>query len=167
MKLIVGLGNPGDEYKNTRHNVGFIILDALADKLSNGNGAWNYEKKLNCEIFKKNGYLLAKPQTFMNASGKAVAKLVNYFDVTLDDLIVVHDDVDMEFGKTRFKKGMGSGGHHGVENIIENLSTKEFWRLRVGIGRPANNKFDIHAYVLSKCSDDEIKTIQNFSHLLI
>lgn len=159
-KLLVGLGNPGAQYKNTRHNVGFILVDTLVAKLSL---QWKFEKKFNSDIASNSEYIFAKPQTFMNQSGSAVKKLVTYFGTNLNDLIVIHDDVDIEAGDAKFKKGSSSAGHHGVEDIIEKLGTKDFWRLRVGIGRPEDNVCDVHSFVLGNLSDD---FADNFTELL-
>ncbi len=150
-KLIVGLGNPGDKYKNTRHNVGFMLVDNLVEKL---NLKWEFDKRFNSEVAANNEYIFAKPQTFMNESGSAVKRLVSYFGINLDALIVIHDDVDLEAGDVKFKKGSGSAGHHGVEDIIEKLDSKDFWRLRVGIGRPQNQSFDVHSFVLGKIPEN-------------
>ncbi len=153
MKIIIGLGNPGEKYKNNRHNAGFITVGHIAT--ANG-GVWNFEDKFNAEICKINDVMLVKLHTFMNKSGEAVAQIVNFYHTDLNDLTIIHDDVDMEFGTTRLKKGMSSGGHHGVENIIEKLGTKEFWRLKIGVGRPENSKFDVEDWVLTDFTPDEL-----------
>lgn len=156
MKLIVGLGNPGEKYKNNRHNAGFLAIDSIA--AANG-GIWSLEDKFNAEICKLDDTMLVKPHTFMNNSGEAVSQIVNFYHINLNDLTIIHDDVDMEFGTTRLKKGMSSGGHHGVENIIEKLGTKEFWRLKIGVGRPENSKFDVEDWVLTDFAPDELKAL--------
>src|SRR3989344_2669205 len=154
MKLIVGLGNPGEKYKNNRHNSGFIIIDRIA---SESGGVWNFESRFNAEVCKLNNTLLIKPHTFVNNSGEAVSQIVNFYRIDLNDLTVIHDDVDMEFGAVRLKKGMGSGGHHGVENIIEKLGTKEFWRLKIGVGRPDPPlAYDVEDWVLTDFTPDEL-----------
>lgn len=156
MKLIVGLGNPGHEYLNSRHNIGFMIVDFFAKKSGLD---WNFDKKFNSEIAKSGEVIIAKPRTFMNKSGDAVSKIVNYYQVAGDELIVIHDDIDLELGKLRFRRGMSSGGHNGVEDIIQKLGTKEFWRLKVGIGRPENEKMDVEDWVLSSFSSNEREKI--------
>ncbi len=159
MKLLVGLGNPGKKYEQTRHNVGFIILDHIA--LEQG-VAWEQQKKANALIAKHGQTILAKPQTFMNNSGSSVQKLAAFYGVSLADLVVVHDDVDLEFGKTKFALGMGSAGHHGIEDIIEKLGSKEFWRLRVGVGRPSGEgagKFEVEDYVLGNFTAEELEVV--------
>lgn len=156
MKLIVGLGNPGEKYKNTRHNVGFMLLDALAYEAGI---SWAFEKKFNSEISKHEDILYAKPQTFMNRSGEAVRKIADYYNIAPENIIIVHDDVDLEEGQTRFRQGSSSAGHHGVDDIIEKLGTQEFWRFRVGVGRPNDTKFDVQDYVLSNSELDAEKAL--------
>ena len=128
MKLIVGLGNPGEKYTNTRHNAGFIFTDHLSDVLGL---SWAFEKKLDAEVAKDSKFVLAKPQSSMNNSGTAVAKVLSYFKIPVDNLVVVHDDVDLPFGEYRLKKGSGSAVHHGVIDIMEKRDTQNFWRLRI------------------------------------
>lgn len=136
MKIIAGLGNPGDRYQETRHNIGFRVLDRLAE-INNiplttkrrqtlyGTGSINSQK-----------VVLAKPMTYMNRSGEAVVKTAGFFHLGLEDLIVIHDDLDLSFGRLRFKQRGGDGGHQGVRSIIENMGGGNFLRLKVGIGRP-------------------------------
>lgn len=157
MKLIVGLGNPGSRYENTRHNVGFILVDKWVDdfKLS-----WQEDKKFKLELAKASELLFVKPKTFMNSSGSAVAGVLNYYNISAEDLLVVHDDVDIESGTSKLQFGAGSAGHHGVNDIIEHLKTKDFWRLRVGIGRPEHNKFEVHDFVLSSLNDKQLEAVR-------
>lgn len=139
MKLLVGLGNPGEKYENTRHNAGFVVLDALLKKYENLDKTfWETDKK-NYALTKKitigkEAVLLVKPTTFMNDSGKAVAAVASYYKVPSEDIIVIHDDIDIQFGKEKIRFGGGAGGHHGVESIIEHLKTDKFLRVRLGIG---------------------------------
>jgi peptidyl-tRNA hydrolase, PTH1 family len=158
MKLIVGLGNPTSKYLNTRHNAGFIFVESIADK---ENLTWSFERKFNALIAKSDKYLIAKPQTFMNKSGDSVQKLLSFYNLDLEDLIVVHDDADLKFGKTVFKAGMSSAGHHGAEDIIEKIGSNEFYRLRIGIGRPEGGKYDIENYVLEKLTEEEAEILKN------
>ena len=153
MKLIVGLGNPGKEYENTRHNIGFIILDAFLGEVSfkKDKLALIYKTKINDE-----DVLFIKPTTYMNLSGEAVNYYVNYYKIALSDILVIQDDFDLDLGTIRLKKDSSSGGHNGIKNIIENLNTKDFLRLKFGISKP---KYDVIDYVLSKFSADEIKVI--------
>ena len=155
-KLIIGLGNPGTKYENTRHNVGFLYVDSLVKAAGL---SWSSEKKFKAMVAKNKDYIYMKPQTFMNRSGESVAKARKYFDVPFEDLLVVHDDVDLEELNYRFHKGRGAAGHHGVEDIIEKLGTNDFWRLRIGIGRPEHNGFEVEDYVLSELSDALVQYI--------
>lgn len=139
MKLIVGLGNPGEKYARTRHNVGFMVVDELARKFTIYNVKFTIDKKANAEIlktkYKDEDLILVKPLTMMNASGMAVSKLLRYYDIKkLDDLWVIHDDLDLPLGKVKIVKGHGSAGHHGIESIIKELKTEDFVRFRIGIG---------------------------------
>jgi PTH1 family peptidyl-tRNA hydrolase len=159
-KLIVGLGNPGPEYELNRHNIGFIVLDDLAYKhkinISN--------KKELCMIgsgtIEGASVILAKPQTYMNKSGFGVGRLLGYFKLEPKDLIVVHDDLDLEFGQLKIKETGGHGGHNGVRSIIEVLSNPDFVRLRVGIDRPPG-RMPAEKYVLSNFSqtDEELSEL--------
>ena len=130
MKLIVGLGNPGKEYENTRHNLGFIIIGQLANKL---NVELN-KKKFNGLYCQTSEYILLKPQTYMNNSGECIVAFLNFFRIPLDNLLVIYDDIAFPLGKYRYRCQGSAGGHNGVKNIIELLGSKDFKRLRVGIG---------------------------------
>lgn len=156
MKLIIGLGNPGKEYEKTRHNVGFMAVDTLARGISGGSASggseaeprhivfsnWKHEKKLGADVCRGfiasccEDVILAKPQTFMNNSGRAVQLLVTRYRLRVTDILVVHDDLDLGLGTLKLSHGSGSAGHNGVQSIIDTLGTKDFWRLRIGIGRP-------------------------------
>lgn len=174
-KLIVALGNPGNEYENTRHNIGFIALDAFEEKHKI---LKKEEKKLsslcgkgNIEIEKESHEIvLAWPTTFMNHSGDAVIKLLNWYKIEPKDLIVVHDEVALNLGKIRINFNSGAGGHHGVESIIQMLGgNQEFTRLRIGVGPDPGG--DVRAeYVLTKFSKEEsdlVKKITNLSVLAL
>ena len=155
MRLIVGLGNPGEKYLYNRHNVGCILLDELAEKLGL---EWKDNAKLKAKVAGRAGDLiLVKTSEFMNISGGSVSLAVNYFKVPLSELTVIHDDVDLEFGEVKRQFSSGAAGHHGVESIISNLGTKDFWRVRVGIGRPTNAQ-PVEDFVLSNFSDEELGT---------
>lgn len=145
MKLIIGLGNPGDKYKKSRHNLGFMVVDELARKLTKGEVKWEQDRRSNSLVFKQypNRLILVKPQTFMNGSGQAVAKIIRYYggeNKTRNDLWVVHDDVDIQLGKLKIRMGGAAAGHHGVESIIEQLGTDKFLRFRLGIGHPRERR---------------------------
>lgn len=155
MKLIIGLGNPGKEYVNTRHNVGWMTVDAFATE---EDGAWKKDAKRNAEICKLDvedtDVVFAKPMTFMNLSGDAVQALVSFYKVGMDDVLIVHDEMDLPPGKIQFKQGGGDAGHNGVASIIERLGTDAFARLRIGIGRPEDPHIPNADYVLGELSPD-------------
>ena len=135
MKLIVGLGNPGPKYRWTRHNLGFLVLEAfLAD-----HGAPQWRSGSECDLVETEiegkKYVFAKPRTFMNRSGRALVKLAKKYSVDVEETLVVHDEADFEFGKIRLKKGGGSGGHNGLRSIEEVWGEREYYRLRVGVGK--------------------------------
>ncbi len=140
MKLIIGLGNPGKAYESTRHNVGQIAVMALQQKFSASLPAFSPQRKLLAEISQgklfSHSLILAKPLTYMNKSGQAVALLKNYFQVDLPDIWVIHDDLDLPLGRIKISYGASAAGHKGVKSIITELGSKDFVRLRIGIGRP-------------------------------
>jgi len=151
MILIVGLGNPGKKYQNTRHNLGFMVVEEAARKfLPLKKTKWEEDKKANALVLRvPPDVLLVKPLTFMNASGKAVAKLASNFKLQASSIWVVHDDVDLPLGKIKIRLGGGSAGHRGVESIIKELGTDEFVRFRLGIGHPGRRKDNaVEKYVL-------------------
>ncbi len=157
-KLIAGLGNPGVQYLRNRHNVGFLALDHLAE-LNHLNFARRRFNALLAEgVFDDQRLLLAKPQTFMNASGSALAKLVAFNRIPTRDIIVIYDDLDLPFGKIRVRARGSAGGHHGMESIINALGTSDFPRLRIGIGRPASRE-DI-GHVLGNFSEEEERALE-------
>ena len=159
MHIIVGLGNPGREYARTRHNVGFDVIDVLSEKLDipvnrsamhglTGSGFVGGEK-----------VLLVKPQTYMNLSGDCVAPVLRYHNATINDLVVVSDDIDLPVGKMRIRKGGGPGGHNGLKSVIERAGSPDFARLRVGVGRDAHNRANVIGHVLGKFSPDDRKVM--------
>jgi PTH1 family peptidyl-tRNA hydrolase len=134
MKLIVGLGNPGNEYEDTRHNIGFMVLDKLAKELGT-DATWEEDKKRKAWVAKVGGVVLVKPTTFMNASGTAVKALADFYKIAPVDVYVIHDDLDLPLGKIRIRQKGASAGHNGVASIITQLGTDVFVRVRLGIGR--------------------------------
>ena len=153
-KLIVGLGNPGAEYKDTRHNIGFMVIDELLQKLPGRFEEVNKFESLFWKGRSRGGNLfLQKPMTFMNLSGKAVSKLMNSFKIKPQEVLVVFDDLDLPFGKLRIRKGGGTGGHNGVDSIIKEIGSADFVRLRVGIGR--KEKASQADHVLGVFDEDE------------
>ena len=157
MKLIVGLGNPGIEYEKTRHNTGFLLIDRFCEKL--GIDLDKNKCKANYGIYRHNGekVIVAKPQTYMNLSGMAVSSLMKFYDIPVEDLIVVHDDLDLPTGKLRLRRKGSSGGQKGMGNIISQLGTQEINRIRVGISNDKNR--DTKDYVLSSFSKDELPVL--------
>ncbi|WP_077088167.1 aminoacyl-tRNA hydrolase [Mycobacterium rhizamassiliense] len=146
--LVVGLGNPGDNYARTRHNVGFMVADLLAGRLGS---KFKAHKRSGAEIasgrLAGRSVVLAKPRCYMNESGRQVGPLAKFYSVAPADVIVIHDDLDLEFGRVRLKIGGGEGGHNGLRSVASALSTKDFQRVRIGIGRPPGRK-DPAAFVL-------------------
>ncbi len=136
MKLVVGLGNPESRYSNTRHNLGFEVVDEFVKSFDNGQ--WTFDKNLKSEILKSQisnvKCILAKPQTFMNNSGMAVSLLTNFYKIKPEDVIIIHDELDLPLGKIKVRLGGAAAGHHGVESIIKSLGTDKFIRVRLGIG---------------------------------
>lgn len=131
MKLIVGLGNPGEKYRNNRHNVGFLTLDRLAAKL--GALKWNMSKKFSAEIIQTKEYILAKPVTFMNESGRSVATICHFYKVKYEDLYLVHDDLDITLGNYKIQHGKGPQIHNGLRSVEDALGTDKFWNVRIGV----------------------------------
>ena len=156
MKLIIGLGNPGQKYSKTRHNVGFAVLDCLAVRQE---AVWNDFKGI-AKIIKNDSYTLVKPSVFMNNSGEAIARFVGRGVLREDGVLVVHDDMDLDCGKIKIKTGGSAGGHNGIQSIIDVLGTSEFPRLRIGIGRPPGG-VDPADFVLSVFRQEEAALIKN------
>jgi PTH1 family peptidyl-tRNA hydrolase len=146
MKLVVGLGNPGSRYRNTRHNLGFMVVDALAERWNVSVGGRRHENELGNGAFAGERVLLAKPQTFMNASGEAVGKLRRLHKLEPSEILAIYDDLDLPVGRVRLRADGGAGGHNGVASLISVLG-KGFPRLRIGIGRPPGGA-DPVGYVL-------------------
>jgi len=159
IKLVVGLGNPGKEYERTRHNVGFMVLEELVRKLK----VKEYSEESLSHVYRAHvggrEVLFAKPQTYMNNSGLAVLNLLEENDLQPQEMLVIYDDLDLPFGTTRLRLEGSSGGHRGVESIIETLGTEKFPRLKIGIGRP-KRKEEVVRYVLSPFSKEEEETLR-------
>lgn len=140
MKLIVGLGNPGEKYKDTRHNVGFLVIEKLAHEVGSAQVEWTQIPRYKALVAKTGDVILVKPQTFMNESGRSVAGLVAFYKLHPEDVWVIHDDLDLPLGKIRIRTGGASAGHHGVDSIIRELKSDAFTRFRLGIGRGREDK---------------------------
>src|SRR3989339_450319 len=170
MRIIIGLGNPGEQYKNARHNLGFMAVDALTIKLGLN---WENNKKFKAELAKNDSVILIKPQDFMNNSGQSVASVLSYYkllpkklgliktaNADLSEILtVIHDDLDIELGKFKVSIDSRSAGHRGVESIISHLKTKNFKRIRIGIKTPTLENIPADKFVLIKFNDEELKMI--------
>ncbi len=156
--LIVGLGNPGREYRDTRHNIGFMLLDRLAVKLDARFSRLQSQALVAPSTYEGRKLILAKPQTFMNLSGRAVKGLVRFYKLPLEALLVAYDDLDLPPGTLRLRPDGRSAGHRGMESIIEHLGTDSFPRLRLGIGRPPG-RMEAREYVLQNFTDEEMKLV--------
>jgi len=180
MKIIIGLGNPDEKYKNTRHNSGFMVINFLAEQKGL---TWQFNKKFNAEIIKTDDLILVKPQTYMNNSGQAVRAVLDYYKLLpkkfglltkkeadlSDELIIIHDDIDFELGIFKTQKNRSAGGHNGIKSIINHLKTQNFTRIRIGIankgaehpaGCSAPNKIPTEKFVLANFSTEEKTKLQ-------
>lgn len=160
MKLVIGLGNPGGEYRKTRHNAGFIFLNSFLSK----EGISLDKKKFKGEYIdyissKGNKVIFLEPQTYMNLSGDCVIDFVKYFKIDINDILVIYDDLDIDVGKIRIRSKGSSGGHNGIKSLISRLGSQEFKRVRIGIGK--NSNIPVVDYVLSKFNDEEIEILNN------
>jgi len=164
MKIIVGLGNPGLRYKKTRHNAGFLVLENFAKRKECDFTNFNNSKKLRSDIAKgrceNENFFLVKPTTYMNNSGQAVSAVLDYHknDAKVKDLIIIHDDIDLELGQIKISKGSGSAGHRGVESIINHVKSKDFIRIRVGISSSKRKETD--KYVLGRFTRKELAVMK-------
>jgi PTH1 family peptidyl-tRNA hydrolase len=162
MKIICGLGNPGQKYDHTRHNIGFELIDSLREKYTFP--AFTLENKFTAEIstgeIEGKKIILVKPQTFMNLSGEALQKILAFYKLTPLDILVIHDDLDIPFGKYKLATDSSSAGHNGVQNIIDQIGTKQFKRIRIGIGEASDDavvcRMEAHDYVLERFKDEEL-----------
>ncbi|MBU3067461.1 aminoacyl-tRNA hydrolase [Nocardia sp. NEAU-G5] len=157
--LVVGLGNPGSEYERTRHNIGFMVADVLAERVG---GRFTVHKKSGADLLEARldgrKILLAKPRSYMNLSGRPVAALARFFSVPPTEVIAVHDELDLPFGSIRLKRGGGEGGHNGLRSLSSALTTKDYLRVRIGIGRPPGRQ-DPADYVLKPFATVERKEL--------
>jgi len=157
LKVVVGLGNPGLQYEFSRHNIGFRIIDNLAREIETEfKKVKSYDSLISRGKINNYNLRLVKPQTYMNLSGKSVNKIVSYYRISFQDLLIVYDDLNLELGQIRIRKRGSAGGHKGVESIIQYLNSEDIPRLRIGIGKPSiNSNFDYASYVLSNFNDKE------------
>ncbi|MBI2082625.1 MAG: aminoacyl-tRNA hydrolase [Deltaproteobacteria bacterium] len=154
MKLIVGLGNPGEKYETTRHNVGAQVVQLFAVECLIGLKEKKFSSLMGKGHFEGQEFLLIFPQTFMNRSGDAVAAVLNFYQIRPEEMLMVHDDIDLDLGRLKLDFNVGAAGHRGVSSVIESIGMKNFSRLRIGVGRP-QTKEEVELYVLSPFSDEE------------
>ncbi|WRP06691.1 aminoacyl-tRNA hydrolase [Rossellomorea aquimaris] len=154
MKLIVGLGNPGSQYEKTRHNIGFVIIDALADRLGVSLNQSKFKGLYGTYHYKGEKIVLLKPLTYMNLSGESIVPLMDYFNIEDEDLLVIYDDLDLPVGKIRLRQKGSAGGHNGIKSTIAHLGSQNFNRLRIGIDRPVNG-MSVPDYVLGRFSKED------------
>ena len=155
MKLVVGLGNPGKKYSKTKHNIGFISIDKY---ISINNLKLKKERKFNGKSLKIGDLVLLKPHTFMNNSGESIKAVMNYYDIDVEDILIIYDDLDLPLGKTRLREKGSSGGHNGIKSIVNHLKTEEFRRVRVGIDK--NPLIETKNYVLGGFSKKELEIMK-------
>jgi len=162
---LFGLGNPGAKYEQTRHNVGFMFLDWFASRHGVSFSAGKYECLSATARDGRAKLSLLKPQTFMNRSGRAVSGFVGYYDIEPSHILVVHDDIDMATGRIKLVCGGGTGGHNGIRSIVSDLSTPDFYRLKIGVGRPGSDdtpvQMEVDKYVLAPFAQDQISLIES------
>lgn len=156
LHLIVGLGNPGKEYARTRHNAGFMLAEKLAERWR---AVWQAERKFQARLARSGERILCQPQTFMNLSGAAVGAVMNFYRLPAGKLLVAVDDADLPLGEIRLRPGGSSGGHHGLESLEQHLGTREFARLRIGIGRKTERR-EISGHVLGQFAADETAVLE-------
>ncbi|MEA1915820.1 MAG: aminoacyl-tRNA hydrolase [Campylobacterota bacterium] len=156
MYLIAGLGNPGEKYSQTRHNIGFMVIDEMTKSLNTTN---INRSNFKATVEKSLNTLYVKPQTYMNLSGESLGSIANYYNIPIENIIVIHDDLDLPFGTIKFKVGGGHGGHNGLRSIDSHLG-KDYIRVRLGIGKP-QNKQDVANFVLSRFSQEEFDKIND------
>lgn len=169
MKLLLGLGNPEKKYENTRHNAGFIMIDRIKEAYRFPD--FKLESKFHAELSVGNAHvrsenkiILAKPQTFMNRSGEAVKAIFDFYKLAPENLVVIHDDIDLELGKYKITDDSGSAGHNGVQDIIDKIGTQKFTRIRIGVANAdLRSKIDPSDFVLQKFSREELKEIEKIS----
>ena len=159
--LVVGLGNPGDQYENTRHNAGFQVIDALADRGNFPVQRLKFHALTNTATVGGQGVLVMKPVTYMNLSGQAVGEAARFYKISPDHVLVISDDVDLPLGKLRIRKGGSAGGHNGLKSIIQHLGTDQFPRLKVGVGSKPHPDYDMANWVLGKLQGEDKKIMDD------
>ena len=160
MKLIMGLGNPGAEYKASRHNIGFLLVDLLAQRWSVDIKRQKHDAMFGQGCFQGESVMLMKPMTYMNRSGQSASAMSRFYDIAVEKILVVHDELDLPAGSVKLKKGGGHGGHNGLRDLISHFSSKDFYRLRLGIAHPGH-KSQVVDYVLKKPSKEDKQLIDS------
>ncbi len=166
MKLIVGLGNPGKEYLLTRHNVGFLFVDTLIDSYNISDYKAKFQGAFTEGTAHGHDLFFLKPLTYMNLSGGSVAALCKFYKITPEEILVVHDDVDVALGKVKLKQGGGNAGHNGLKSLTESLGSPNFWRLRIGIDQKPD-RMDLSDYVLSNLPKSELSVLQDLFEVMV
>ena len=164
MYLVVGLGNPGKEYHDSRHNVGFLAVDEIADRIGLELSRQGFGSVYNTGMISGKKVLLMKPQTYMNRSGIAVSQARSFYNVNVNEIIVLHDEMDLSLGRIKIKKNGGSAGHNGIKSIINDLGSDDFPRIRIGVGKPVH-KGDAVNHVLSAFTDSEKDIISDILYV--
>lgn len=160
MYLIVGLGNPEDEYANTRHNMGFDTINKLAEKNNIEVNKSKFKGLYGTGIIQNQKVILLKPQTYMNLSGESIKEIINFYHINIEEIIIIYDDIDTEKGNIRIRKKGGAGSHNGMKSVVENLQTTNFERIRVGIGQPYDKR-DMINYVIGKVPKEDQIILQD------
>jgi len=166
MKLLAGLGNPGNNYKRTPHNVGFLVMDMLAEELGISEFKNNFDSHVFSESINGEACFFLKPQTYMNRSGIAVAECVKYFKIPIENILIISDDINLPPGRARFRDGGGHGGHNGLRSIINSLGNSKFRRIRIGVGRPVS-EVDIVGHVLGPLSNSDEKFVMDVAKQVV
>lgn len=166
MKIVVGLGNPGKEYKGTRHNAGFMVVEKLAEVEQFP--PFKQESKFKAEVSMKDGVILVKPQTYMNKSGESASAVMKFYKVEPKDVTIVHDDLDIRLGEYKIQEEKGPKEHRGIQSIEEQLGVKNFWRVRVGVdNRETGNRIPGEDYVLMRLLEEEKKILDNVTEEIV
>ena len=163
--LLVGLGNPGDQYQNTRHNIGFTIIDTFLEAYDFPQYSNKFSSLITSKMINSTKVILLKPQTYMNLSGEALSKVCHFYKIDLDDVIVFYDDLDLEHARVKIKKNGGSGGHNGVKSLDQHLG-KDYYRIRIGIGKPPI-KMETSNYVLTKFTLEEQNSLDSLKKMIL
>ena len=159
MYLIVGLGNPEEDYSKTRHNMGFNVVNKIANEYNIEISKKKFDGLIGEGIIEGEKVLLLKPQTYMNLSGKSIIQVVNFYKIPIENILVIYDDIDVEIGKIKIRKKGSSGSHNGMKSVVEELQTEDFARIRVGIGKP-EFKNDMINYVIGAIPEEEVKILE-------